>query len=103
MSATPQQYENVFTTCPVCDRPAVYLFNPDRYFHRDGTDNKPCWRRIAAGYDHGRVERAVPLHSGTTVANLRRSRRTVNGKPWPNQVAIVRGTGRSTRRDTITP
>lgn len=35
------------TRCPGCDKEAVYSF--DRFYHVDGTDNKPCWLKLLRG------------------------------------------------------
>jgi hypothetical protein len=64
MELPAQQHEPALTTCPVCDRPAMYLFNPDRYSHLDGTNNRPCWAALSSGRVRtARVETATPLQA----------------------------------------
>jgi hypothetical protein len=35
--------------CPVCSADASYFRELDRYVHRDGSDNFPCWLAIGRG------------------------------------------------------
>ncbi|MEV4212926.1 hypothetical protein [Micromonospora sp. NPDC049662] len=35
--------------CPACGLEATYAADPDRYFHNDGSDNRPCWLRLVRG------------------------------------------------------
>jgi hypothetical protein len=35
--------------CPACSAVAYYIRDVDRYFHADGSSNRPCWRAITRG------------------------------------------------------
>lgn len=35
--------------CPVCSADSAYFRELDRYVHRDGSDNFPCWLAIGRG------------------------------------------------------
>jgi hypothetical protein len=39
--------------CPVCRLPAFYIPRADRFFHRDGADNGPCWGKLLRGESDG--------------------------------------------------
>jgi hypothetical protein len=32
--------------CPACGADAAYVVDLDRYVHTNGSDNRPCWRKI---------------------------------------------------------
>ncbi|GAB3242714.1 hypothetical protein GCM10027535_57600 [Mycolicibacterium hippocampi] len=34
--------------CGHCGRPSTYRRSEDRYYHRDGTPNEPCWVAITS-------------------------------------------------------
>lgn len=36
-------------TCPACAADAVLVRLLDRFFHEDGSDNRPCWRQVSRG------------------------------------------------------
>ncbi len=62
LTGDEQQILNIETTCAICGADAIYLWNPDRYFHLDGSANLPCWRATHRGQHDGRTERPVYIH-----------------------------------------
>ena len=36
-------------SCPACTKTAMFVRALDRYVHVDGSENLPCWLRIARG------------------------------------------------------
>lgn len=35
--------------CPACSAPSYYIAAADRYAHRDGSANEPCWLALLRG------------------------------------------------------
>lgn len=49
LRAWPRQAVEAF--CPVCRRPAVLVFELDRFVHLDGSRNARCWAAISSEVD----------------------------------------------------
>lgn len=44
-SPNPEPFDVV--PCPACSEDSYYRIDIDRYYHRNGSDNRPCWLQIS--------------------------------------------------------
>lgn len=57
-------------SCPVCNKYSYYVVREDRYYHRDGTENRDCWLAIMGG---GANKRDVQLGHPPQLTRIRQA------------------------------
>lgn len=45
--------ERDFVPCPACGVESHYCRSADRFVHADGSENRPCWHKLATGQAWG--------------------------------------------------